>query len=90
MTVGGTVTTLDGNKISMLCEVSGVPAPQITWDRDGVEVQTGGKFYSIDSADQGDSGNYTCIASNAAGEVKATSQLKVFGKHLVYLSRKNH
>lgn len=90
MTVGGMVTTLHGNRVSMLCEVSGVPSPQITWERDGVEVQRGGKFYSRDSADKGDSGNYTCIASNVAGEVKATSQLKVLGKYLVYLSRKNY
>ena len=79
--VGSMVTTLDGNRVSLLCEVSGVPTPQITWERDGVEIQRGGKFYSIDTADQGDSGNYTCIASNLAGKVKATSQLNVLGTY---------
>ena len=78
-TVGGMVTTLDGNRVSMLCEVSGVPVPEITWERDDVEVQRGGVFYTIETAAQEDSGRYTCIATNIGGEVKATSQLKVLG-----------
>ena len=81
ITLGGVITTLDGNRVSLLCKVSGVPVPQVMWEKDGVEVQRGGKVYAIDTADQGDSGNYTCIASNIAGEVKATSQLKVLGKY---------
>ena len=82
VTLGGVITTLDGNRVSLLCKVSGVPVPQVTWEKDGVEVQRGGKVYSIDTADQGDSGNYTCIATNIAGEVKATSQLNVLGKYV--------
>lgn len=81
VTLGGAITTLDGNRVSLLCKVSGVPVPQVTWEKDGDEIQRGGKTYSINTADQGDSGNYTCIASNIAGEVKATSQLKVLGKY---------
>ena len=88
VTVGSMVTTLAGNRVSMLCKVSGVPAPQITWERDGVEIQRGGKLYSIDAADRDDSRNYTCIASNIAGKVKATSQLNVLGKFAAYFSGK--
>ena len=81
MPVGGLVTTLDGNRVNMVCEVSGIPAPQVTWERNGVEVQRGGKFYTIDSTTQGDNGNYSCIARNSAGEVKVTSQLKILGNY---------
>ena len=83
VSVGGMVTTLDGNSVTILCEISGIPAPQITWERDGVEVQRGGEFYTIDTAGQGDNGNYSCIASNSAGEVKATSKLNVLGKYVL-------
>lgn len=81
VTVGGLVTTLDGNRVNILCEVSGFPDPQITWERDGVQLQRGGKRYTIESAVQNDSGNYTCKASNIAGEANATSRLNVLGKH---------
>lgn len=81
--VGGVVTTLDGNRVSMVCEVSGIPAPQVTWDRDGVEVQRGGKFYIIDNTSQSDNGNYSCIARNNAGEVKAISRLNVLGNYVL-------
>lgn len=78
--VGGTITTLDGNSVTLVCEVSGVPVPQITWVKDGAEVQKGGKSYTIESAVRSDSGSYTCVATNIAGGVKATSQLNVLGK----------
>ena len=81
--VGGLLTTLDGNRVSMVCDVSGIPAPQITWERDGVEVQRGGKFYTIDTARQADNGNYSCIARNSAGEVKATSQLQILSNYIL-------
>ena len=81
--VGGLVTTLHGNRVSMVCEVSGIPAPQITWERDGMEVQRGGKVYTIDIARQGDNGNYSCIARNSAGEVNATSKLQILGNYVL-------
>lgn len=80
--VGGAITTLDGNSITLVCEVSGVPVPQITWVKNGTEVQKGGKSYTIQSVVRSDSGSYTCVATNIAGEAKATSQLIVRGKQL--------
>ena len=79
--IGGLVTTLVGNRVSMVCQVHGIPAPQITWERDGVELQRGGKFYTIDTASRDDNGNYSCSARNSAGEDKATSQLKILGNY---------
>lgn len=79
--LGGVITTLDGNRVSLLCDVSGVPDPQIKWEKDGTEVQRGGKSYSIETSVGSDRGNYTCIASNIAGKAKATSRLNVLGKY---------
>ena len=78
--VGGAIATLDGNSVTLVCEVSGVPVPQITWVKDGTEVQKGGKSYTIQSVVRSDSGSYTCVATNIAGDAKATSQLIVRGK----------
>ena len=78
--VGGAITTLDGNSVTLVCEVSGVPVPQITWVKDGAAVQKGGKSYTIQSVVRSDSGSYTCVATNIAGDAKATSQLIVRGK----------
>ena len=78
--VGGAITTLDGNSVTLVCEVSGFPVPQITWVKDGAEIQKGGKSYTIHSVVRSDSGSYTCVATNIAGGVKATSQLIVRGK----------
>ena len=79
--VGGVVTTLDGNRVSLVCEVRGVPDPQVTWGKDDAEVQRGGKIYTIETAARSDSGNYSCLASNIAGKAKATTQLNVLGKN---------
>ena len=79
--LGGVIATLDGNRVSLLCDVSGVPDPQITWEKDGAEVQRGGTSYTIETSVESDSGNYTCIASNIAGKAKAMSQLNVLGKY---------
>lgn len=79
VTIGGKVTTLDRSKVSIVCQVTGVPSPEITWERDEVELQKGGVFYTIESVTSKDSGRYTCVAKNVGGEVKATTQLQVLG-----------
>lgn len=80
VTVGGVVTTLDGNGVSILCQVSGVPKPQIRWLKDGEVVQGEGDSYNVEAAAPDDSGNYSCVASNVAGEAKATTQVIVLGE----------
>ena len=79
VTIGGKITMLDRNKVSIVCQVTGVPSPEITWERDEVELQKGGVFYTIESVASKDSGRYTCVAKNVGGEVKATTQLQVLG-----------
>ena len=80
VTVGGVVTTLDGNGVSILCQASGVPKPQIRWLKDGEVVQGGGDSYHVEAAVPDDGGNYSCIASNVAGEAKATTQVNILGE----------
>ena len=74
------VTTLDGNGVSILCQVSGVPKPQIRWLKDGEVVQGGGDSYNVEAAVQDDGSNYSCIASNVAGKAQATTQINILGE----------
>ena len=80
VTVGGMVTTLDGNRVSLRCAVSGIPTPDITWTKDGLEVQTGGEYYVMESVGRNDSGNFTCSANSLAGNAFVQTKLSVLGE----------
>lgn len=80
VTVGGVVTTLDGNGVTILCQVSGFPKPQIRWLKDGEVAQGGGDSYNVEAAVADNGSNYSCIASNIAGKAKATTQINILGE----------
>ncbi|XP_031431207.1 LOW QUALITY PROTEIN: hemicentin-1 [Clupea harengus] len=72
--------------ISLQCVASGIPAPSITWLKDGRHVDTtqeylklesGGKTLHITQARLEDAGKYTCVATNAAGEAQQHIRLSV-------------
>nr|XP_061790885.1 hemicentin-1-like [Nerophis lumbriciformis] len=72
--------------ISLECMPSGIPAPTITWLKDGRPVDTSQMHFKLDSAGrvlkvtrarQEDSGKYTCLATNAAGEAQKSMRLSV-------------
>ncbi|MED6274712.1 Hemicentin-1, partial [Characodon lateralis] len=64
------------NPISLYCETNAVPPPTLTWYRDGklltsnenVLILPGGRVLQIPRAQLEDSGRYTCVAINEAGE----------------------
>jgi len=71
------------------CQVNGHPFPELTWYRNGVEIQPTSQtvfkvFEStatleISSVTPDDVGNYTCQASNPAGIATSTANLLVIG-----------
>ncbi|ROL43461.1 Hemicentin-1, partial [Anabarilius grahami] len=72
--------------ISLQCVVSGIPAPSITWLKDGRPVDTTQEFLKLESAGRvlhikkarlEDAGKYTCVATNAAGEAQQHIRLSV-------------
>ncbi|KAG7265214.1 LOW QUALITY PROTEIN: hypothetical protein CRUP_009101, partial [Coryphaenoides rupestris] len=64
------------NPLSLYCETNAVPPPTLSWYKDGrplasndkVLILPGGRVLQIPRAQAEDSGRYTCVAVNEAGE----------------------
>uniref|UniRef100_A0AAV2L311 Ig-like domain-containing protein n=1 Tax=Knipowitschia caucasica TaxID=637954 RepID=A0AAV2L311_KNICA len=72
--------------LSLECISSGVPPPSITWLKNGRPLDTTKEHLKLDSAGRllritearlDDSGKYTCLATNAAGEAQQHIRLSV-------------
>ncbi|KAK0404392.1 hypothetical protein QR680_017436 [Steinernema hermaphroditum] len=70
---GGTVQVVEGAVTEMECRAQGEPRPVVTWQRNGVRVETGDRYIAegdvlkvIDTR-TADSGIYVCVATNEAG-----------------------
>ncbi|XP_044123231.1 hemicentin-1 isoform X1 [Neovison vison] len=82
------LTVIEGNLISLLCESSGIPPPNLVWKKKGLPVLTdsagrvrtlsGGRQLQISVAEKSDAGLYTCVASNVAGTAKKDYDLQVY------------
>ncbi|XP_076352550.1 cell adhesion molecule Dscam1-like [Tachypleus tridentatus] len=79
-------TATEGERVKQLCTiVKGDPPIRITWDKDGVPLNRdrGKRIQSLDDSSLlvlkhvkfGDSGNYTCHASNAVASDSRTTEL---------------
>ncbi|KAG9509578.1 Twitchin [Fragariocoptes setiger] len=75
-----------GHSVKLLCCLRAKPAPQITWTKDGQELNK--RDYTMQHADgvctleiaccaPRHSGQYTCRAVNALGEASTTAQVRV-------------
>ena len=70
---------LEGSNISLHCNATGNPTPNITWTKDGSRtVLYQGETYSIVNIQRQAAGDYTCTAWNGVGEQKnATASVTV-------------
>ncbi|TKS74334.1 Hemicentin-1 Fibulin-6 [Collichthys lucidus] len=84
---GGTVTVVVNEAARLDCEATGVPVPSLTWLKDGspvaseshgMQVLSGGRVLSLNSALVSDTGRYTCVAVNAGGEQHREYDLRVY------------
>lgn len=74
--VGGNILCRDGIDLELTCPVHGLPTPKITWLRGDKRVGTGGRL-KLGILREESSGNYSCVASNIAGEARKTTKLNV-------------
>nr|XP_051676343.1 hemicentin-1 isoform X2 [Oryctolagus cuniculus] len=82
------LTVIEGNLISLLCESSGIPPPNIIWKKKGspvladsvgrVRILSGGRQLQISVAEKSDAGLYTCVASSVAGSAQKDYTLQVY------------
>ncbi|KAF2358951.1 Immunoglobulin I-set [Trinorchestia longiramus] len=78
-----------GDDLSVSCQATGVPSPQILWLR----LDNRGKWSEVSNqkvlfgkaAEPEDSGAYMCTASNSAGKVNATTQVAVVGETFIVI-----
>ncbi|OPJ77524.1 hemicentin-1 isoform B [Patagioenas fasciata monilis] len=84
---GDMVTVVVNNLVRLECEARGIPAPILTWLKDGspvssfsdgLQVLSGGRVLALTSAQISDTGKYTCVAVNAAGESQRDIDLRVY------------
>ncbi|TRZ22552.1 hypothetical protein HGM15179_004536 [Zosterops borbonicus] len=80
------VTVVVNNPVRLECEARGIPAPILTWLKDGspvssvsngLQVLSGGRVLALPSAQLSDTGTFTCVAVNAAGESQRDIDLRV-------------
>uniref|UniRef100_H2YT93 Ig-like domain-containing protein n=1 Tax=Ciona savignyi TaxID=51511 RepID=H2YT93_CIOSA len=72
--------------VVMLCDAYGVPAPSLTWLRNGsplpnnprYQVLSNGRLMIIASVQQSDDGEFACVASNVVGETDKTYEVVTY------------
>ncbi|KAM5259263.1 hemicentin-2 isoform 1-T1 [Hipposideros larvatus] len=80
------VAVMEGHPVWFLCEARGVPAPDITWFKDGVPLHPsseavytrGGRQLQLGRAQVSDAGTYTCKANNSVGITEKATRLEVY------------
>lgn len=91
------VTVTRGGNVTLQCAAEGVPRPAVTWLKDGrpvtghhgAKVLNEGQLLQIKDAKVSDTGRYTCIAVNVAGQADSKYDISVngiYGFYLVFLS----
>ncbi|KAL3989826.1 Immunoglobulin I-set domain family protein [Acanthocheilonema viteae] len=81
---GGSYQVIEGKEAQILCNVIGEPQPVVTWQRNGIHIETGmrhiieDKILRIMDTRSSDSGLYVCVATNEAGTAQQAFTLEVF------------
>lgn len=81
------VGAVAGSRVFLMCDTEGIPKPEVTWERDGVEIPVSGPRYTMHNSgslhfspvEVEDSGAYRCTATNKAGSVSRDFTLSVQG-----------
>uniref|UniRef100_A0A3B3BIE7 Hemicentin 1 n=1 Tax=Oryzias melastigma TaxID=30732 RepID=A0A3B3BIE7_ORYME len=80
------LTVIEGSPITLVCELSGIPPPSLTWKKDSelksdqrrLRILSGGRQLQISSTQKADAASYTCLASSAAGTTSKEYILQVY------------
>ncbi|KAM3729101.1 Hemicentin-2 [Dirofilaria immitis] len=81
---GDNYQVIEGGEAQILCNVNGEPPPVVTWQRNGISIETGMRYITenemlrITDARSSDSGLYVCVATNEAGTAQQAFTLEVY------------
>lgn len=89
------VTVVRGNSASLLCIADGTPTPTLSWLKEGVTLIPDShlRFLNLNTTMQiiqtqvNDTGRYTCVANNTAGQASRHFSLKVLGEYKQIIAR---
>jgi len=78
----------EGATVELACEATGIPAPTLTWLKDGKElgrsarvfVSSGGNRIVVKSIVSADAGVYTCLFKNPVAQVSHDVRVVVKGQ----------
>ena len=81
----------EGSPVTMACEASGKPQPDVAWIRNGVLESSGKKaaFLKFDNINRTDAGQYTCRANNSVEVTSIDTTIVVYCKYsltLIFIS----
>ena len=77
----------EGSPVTMACEASGKPQPDVAWIRNGVLESSGKKaaFLKFDNMNRTDAGQYTCRANNSVEVTSIDTTIVVHCKYSLTL-----
>jgi len=79
----------EGSLVTLSCNATGKPTPNITWTRvaDGVQLPAVDGNYVMSNIQRSSNGTYRCTADNGAGDpVNRTVQVRVRCEYMMLLS----
>uniref|UniRef100_A0A8B9JKN2 Cell adhesion molecule-related/down-regulated by oncogenes n=1 Tax=Astyanax mexicanus TaxID=7994 RepID=A0A8B9JKN2_ASTMX len=75
-----TLTHTLGSRVRLVCDTTGVPAPKISWLKDGVVIGNSGhgNVLELGPLEPSHAGTYTCRAENSGGQTQKDFSLTVY------------
>ena len=76
---------IEGSPVTIDCEASGKPLPDVAWIRNGVLESSGKKAASLkfDNINRTDAGQYTCEANNSVEVTSSDTTIVVYCKYIL-------
>lgn len=79
LTIGSSVRAVTGSVLTLTCDASGLPNPELVWTKDDLIIKANGTRLIINGTKKTDSGVYECTATNLAGSKSERSVIKIEG-----------
>lgn len=82
-----------GGDVTLQCAAEGIPRPAVTWLKDGrpisgqhrAKILNEGRLLQVKNVKVSDTGRYTCVAVNAAGQADSRHDISVHGTCCIFI-----